>query len=81
MWNQIYGGLSDLDLLKFTNKKKISVSASFGIDKLPENNIEKVKKYINEFDGISVRENKGKEIIKYILLNKEVEVLVDPTML
>lgn len=81
VWNPIYGGLSDLDLLTFTNKKKIAVSASFGIDKIPENYVEKSKKYLNKFDGISVRENKGKEIIQSILPNKEVEVLVDPTML
>ncbi|MDU3520893.1 MAG: polysaccharide pyruvyl transferase family protein [Clostridium saudiense] len=81
VWNPIYGGLSDLDLLTFTNKKKIAVSASFGIDKIPVNYVEKVKKYLNEFDGISVRENKGREIIGAMLPNKEVEVLVDPTML
>lgn len=81
VWNPIYGGLSDLDLLTFTNKKKISISASFGIDNISENNVKKIRKYMNEFDGISVRENKGREIIKSILPGKEVEVLVDPTML
>ena len=32
IWNPIYGGLSDLDLLTFTQKKKIAISASFGIE-------------------------------------------------
>ena len=35
IWNPIYGGLSDLDLLTFTQKKKIAISASFGIEEIP----------------------------------------------
>ena len=33
--DRIYGGLSDLDLLTFTQKKKIAISASFGIEEIP----------------------------------------------
>lgn len=81
IWNPIYGGLSDLDLLTFTQKKKIAISASFGIDEIPLDYKERVKQYISKFDAISVREEEAKKIIETMTDRQDVEVLIDPTMM
>lgn len=81
VWNPQFGGLSDLDLLTFTNKNKIAFCASFGVDSIPSKYKDKVKNALEKFKAISVREDKGKEIIKELIPKKDIEVLVDPTML
>lgn len=82
IWNPTFGRLTDVDLLAFVKpEKRIAFSASFGISELPEQYNERVKKELKKFKAISVRENKGKEIIEKLTRRKDVEVLVDPTML
>ncbi|MGN1420910.1 MAG: polysaccharide pyruvyl transferase family protein [Eubacterium sp.] len=60
--------------------KKIAYSASIGVDYIPEKYIEKVRENLNDFSAISVREDKGKEILDP-LLEKPVCVTVDPTLM
>lgn len=82
VWKPTYGRLSDMDLLKFAdNNKKISFAASFGIDELPQSYEKKAATELKKFKNISVREEAGKKIIEKITGRKDVEVLVDPTML
>ena len=81
IWNPQYGGLSDLDLLTFTQKKKIAISASFGIEKLPSSCETKVKQCLSTFDAISVREEAAKRIVEENTGRTDVEVLIDPTMM
>lgn len=83
VWNPELGTTIDASFLKFVddNKKKNAFSASFGISKLPESCKEKYKNYLVQFNNISVREEAGKEIIKNLGINKDVEVLIDPTMM
>ena len=81
IWNPHFGGLSDFDLVTFSNKKKIALSASFGIDEIPVQYKEKASEALKKFDGISVREEKGKEIAAELTGRKNIEILIDPTML
>lgn len=82
VWNPTFARLSDFDLAKFTdNKNKISFAASFGISELPEEYKEKTQKALKEFKAISVREDTGKNIIEKLTNRKDIEVLLDPTML
>lgn len=82
MWNPKFARLSDVDLLSFARpEQRISFSASFGISELPEKAKEKAKKELEKFKAISVREDRGKEIVEELTKRKDVEVLVDPTML
>lgn len=82
VWNPFFSRLRDFELLNFTTTaKKISFSASFGISKLPEEYIEETKKCLSDFKNISVREDDGEKIIKSMGIKKQVEVLVDPTMM
>lgn len=61
--------------------KKISYAASFGMDYVDSNYIDFYKKSLKKFKAISVREDKGKEIVEKLTSRKDIEVLIDPTML
>ncbi len=61
--------------------KKISYAASFGTESIDNNYKDEYVKYLNKFRLISVREQKGKELIEKITDRKDTEVLIDPTML
>lgn len=82
VWNPTFSRLRDVDLLVNVNpEKRISYSASFGIAELPSNLIPKVSKELKKFKAISVREDTGKKIIESITKRKDVQVVLDPTML
>lgn len=82
VWNPMFGRLREVDLLEFTEpKKRISYAASFGISSLPKQYNEKLKNALKNYKAISVREDAGKKIIEDIVGRKDVQVLVDPTML
>lgn len=82
IWNYNFNRLSNIDLLDFANDtQKIAFSASFGVGKLPEKYKNKVTKALSTFKSISVREDSGKKIVEELTGRKDVEVLVDPTML
>lgn len=82
VWNPNFGRLTDFDLLTFADsKKRISFAASFGISSLPEQYNEKLKNALKDYKAISVREDAGKKIIEDVIGRKDVQVLVDPTML
>ena len=68
--------------MNYANKEKnISYSASFGINDIPKDRIEEYKKGLNNIKYISVREDRGKELVKEITGRDDAVVLVDPTML
>lgn len=69
--------------LRFANIcKRIAYAPSFGVSKVPNENIDKnkLKQFLNEMKSISIRETAGAKII-YDLIGKNVPVLVDPTIL
>ena len=82
VWNPNFARLTSIDLLSFANpNQKISFSASFGVNELPEDKKEFTKKNLETFKAISVREDAGKKIVEDLTGRKDVQVLVDPTML
>ena len=68
--------------LSFVNddRKKISYAPSFGNDVFPDDKKEVMKKYLERFKAISVREKSGKDLINEIC-NRDAEVVLDPTLL
>lgn len=81
VWNPNYRLGSPIDFLTFAAKeKRISYAASFGISKLPKVFVKNYTRWLSEFEHISVREIEGSRIVKE-LVEKDVEVLVDPTLL
>lgn len=82
VWNPTFGRMSDIDFLTFAdNAKKISFAASFGINEIPNNLKEYYKNNLEKFKALSVREERGKEIIKELTNRDDAVVLLDPTML
>lgn len=82
VWNPYAYRNKDLDFLTFSPKEKnITYAVSFGISKLEKDFEEIYKKGLNNFKNISVREEKAREIVRNITNRKDIEVLVDPTML
>lgn len=61
-------------------EKRIAYSPSFGVDSIPENLIQKYREGLQDFASLSVREDKGAQIIEN-LIQKDVKVLTDPTLL
>ena len=83
VWNPMGGGyrdLSNVELLHDIKTKKISFSSSFGISSIPLKFRSTTSQDLKKFDYISVREDRGKEIIEELTGRKDVNVLIDPTM-
>ena len=76
--------LSPHYLLDFVPKKskkpKYSYAASFGVDNIPADKRKLYKKYLPQFDKITVREPRAAELVKE-LCGREATVVLDPTFL
>lgn len=81
VWNPNFRNLSQIDFLTFAPQgKKIAYAPSFGVSKIPQIYKEKYREWIKKIDHLSVREGAGAGIIKE-LTGREVEVLLDPTLM
>ena len=84
VWNtDIVGNLSDIYTLNFLkdNSKKISYAASIGKNAIDKRFIEDFRNKISKINKISVREKEAKMELLKIIKNKEIEVVLDPTLL
>ena len=81
VWNNRWAGLDGAFFLNFAeSKKKNSYAASFGFSSVPQEYEERYRKYLADFNFISVRELDGVEIVKN-LTGKNAVVSIDPTCL
>ena len=82
VWNPATG-FKCLDLGDFREGMKVlSFATSLGVSKITRKiDSNYVRSRLNSFIAISVREDSGKKIIEELTGRKDVEVLVDPTML
>lgn len=83
IWNITIDDSDDAYFLPWvSNAKKVAYAPSFGAKNILKNSScpEKYKKMLLDFDSLSIRENNGKKWIKD-LCNKDVDVLLDPTLL
>ena len=80
VWNPL--GFDPAYFLDFVplGRRRISYAASLGISEIPERQKECYYKLLSEFDSISVREEKAKELLAG-LLKKDIEVHCDPVFL
>lgn len=82
IWNPNYKENAKVNFLGFVeNRKKIAYAPSFGVSNIPDNRKEEIKNWLNKIDYLSVRENEGKKIIEELTNRKDVEILLDPTMM
>lgn len=81
IWNYNFGHAKDKDFLKFADyNKTISYAPSFGISNIDDEWKDKITKGLNNIKYLSVREDRGSEIIKE-LTNRDAQVVLDPTLL
>ena len=84
VWNfQITNGLSDVYTLNFgpKNARRISYAASIGVKEIPKSLQNSYIDKISKIDKISVREESAKSALLPLLKNKEINVVLDPTLL
>ena len=80
-WNVVcQGDIPKAFFLDFAPKEKpkISFAASFGIESIPKESVEDVRQLLSEYNSISVREQKGVEIINKLGL--DAKLVLDPTL-
>ena len=81
VWNPDVTGCDTTYYLDFCeDNKKISYAASFGVDSLKNDFAEKVSDLIVRIPSLSIREEKGAEIIKS-LTGRDATIVLDPTFL
>lgn len=83
VWNSKYNnGLDASFFLGYApeGKKRLAYAASIGMEDFPENEKGEVKQLLNRYDALSVREQKAKEIVSGIGIDRA-EVVLDPTLL
>ena len=81
IWNPTFGLGTPVSYLQFAPKKKrIAISASFGVDEMPERFKNQARHYLDGMHFISVREETGRQIVRELTGN-DCEVFLDPTML
>lgn len=83
IWNpRLFHGNDPIYMLDFvpTGKKRIAYAPSIGLSKIPEEYEQDFREKLNRFDYISVREVAGRKIVQ-ALTDKEVKVVLDPTLL
>lgn len=83
IWNPNMDIVNEPYFLTFApiNAKKISYASSFAVQTLPIDISNQFKDWLKSYDNISVREEKGVELINDMGLEKNVEAVLDPTFL
>ena len=82
VWNPNLKRFSEIDFLKFADSfKRIAFSASIGVSELTDQQNNFIRENIKDFKKISVREKSAKDIIQKLTDKKDIEVLLDPTMM
>lgn len=84
VWNyEITNGLRDAYTLNFGSQKvkRISYAASIGNSDIRNDLKEEYKNKISKLDYISVREENAKKILEEIGIKKNINVVLDPTLL
>ena len=82
IWNPSFLSNGAAHFLYYVPKeKKLTYAPSFGVDEVQDSRKGEYKKYLEDFCDISVREEKGREIVEDLLGYNDAKVLVDPTML
>lgn len=81
IWSAAGANVEPLYFLRFVpEKKRVSYAPSFGSSTVPSYNRKLIRKYLNGFAHISVREDQGAKIVKE-LTGRDVAVVLDPTLL
>lgn len=83
VWNSLHNrGLDRVMYLDFApeGKRRLAYAASFGIEELPEQEIEPTTALLRKYERISVRESSARQLIESLGITG-VEDVLDPTLL
>lgn len=81
IWSNNTGSVIPFYYLDFLDEsKRISYAPSIGYNKIPDDLVKDFKKYVEKIRFLSIREEKGAEIIKEIT-GRNAEVVLDPSLL
>lgn len=82
VWSYYCAGFDKAYFLDFVtdNNKKNSYAASFGVSEIPKEHVETYRGLLQDFENISLREQRGVQIVKELIDREATEVL-DPTLL
>lgn len=83
VWNYRIAGFDKTYFLDFVKSscKKASYAASIGLDIIPIEYEKEYKNLLQSFGRISVRENEGQKLLERLLDRRDIETVVDPTLL
>lgn len=83
LWNDRYlCGQDQAFYLRFVeNKRKMSYAVSMGREKIPQENLDRVKAWAQAFEWISVREGSSISQIKTVLPDVSMDFVCDPVLL
>lgn len=82
IWNPAFFRSGMFNYLGFSDRESaFSYAASFGVDEIPEDYHEDVRKGLMHLKYISVREEAGKRIVETLTGRTDAQVVVDPTLL
>ena len=82
VWNSVYNkGIDEGFFLQFGDKniKRIAFASSFGLEKLDEEEQDRIKQYLTNYQYISVREESAVKIVDS-LIGKKPDIVLDPTL-
>lgn len=81
IWSPISNCVGENSFLSFAeSKQKLTYAPSLSVNEMPINKVAYYKEKLEDFRFISIREDNGREILEKIT-NKDVKVVVDPTLL
>ena len=81
IWNPNLRKGSSFDFIQFAPKgKRIALAPSFGVSIIPDEYKDLYSKWLNEMNFLSIREQKGADLINK-LCGRSAEVLIDPTLM
>lgn len=81
VWNVLMGDFDEAFFLGWTKSKKVAYAPSLGGRHINQSsNFEKIRKWIEEIQYLSVREEQGKKILEEVT-GRRVEKVLDPTLI
>lgn len=82
VWNPGLGRTSGFSYLGFApDSRTFSYAASFGVDRLPQEQMDAVRAGLGHIRFLSVRETAGKKLAEELTGREDITVLPDPTLL
>ncbi len=81
IWNPNSPDVGKNFFLEFANpRQRFTYAPSFSVEEIPQSRISEYEKWLSGFDDLSIREDRGAEIIEKIV-GKRGTVVLDPTLL